>query len=161
MLLSAVMFLSPAVYFPVLAPLRIALAAAIFAFVMLFVDRLRMREPLITARPEIRWGLALVGWSILTVPFSVWRGGSIEYLTDFYLKNFVVAWLISEVVRDVRRLRQLTWGLSLFAAVPAVMAIRSFATGPFLDVTGPLNRMSVGEGGLVGNPNDGPKRWNA
>src|SRR5438105_2641274 len=79
MLLSAIMFLSPAAYFPVLAPLRVALVSAIFALAMLLVDRLRTGEPLITARPEIRWGLALVGWSILTVPFSVWRGGSIEY----------------------------------------------------------------------------------
>src|SRR5947207_12955162 len=47
MVLTVIMFLSPQAYFPILAPLRIALIAAILALLTLLLERLRRGEPLI------------------------------------------------------------------------------------------------------------------
>ncbi len=152
LVLSAIMFLSPQSYLPVLAPFRVALLAAFVSLAMLLAERSKRHEPWIGSAPQVLWGFALVAWSIVTVPFSSWPSGSVNYITSLYIKNFVVFWLIGGAVRTVAELRTFAWTLSLLVLPTAIKVALDFAAGNFVTTAG-VSRVG-GDGGLTANPND-------
>jgi O-antigen ligase len=98
----------------------------------------------------------LLGWIILTLPFSYWPGGSISYLLEVYLKTLVVFWLLAHVVNDATRLRRIAWGLTLMAVPLALSGVKNFMSGGFMHGGEPrgLNRIVGYSAGLTENPND-------
>ena len=59
---------------------------------------------------DVDYGLALLVWAVLTIPFSYWPGGSVALLTDQYLKAVVFFWLIAAIVTTRERLRTFALG---------------------------------------------------
>ena len=47
--------------------------------------------------------LALVSWAVITVPVSYWVGGSVEMLTNQYIKAVVFFWLVGTLVTTARK----------------------------------------------------------
>ena len=57
---------------------------------------------------------------MITVPVSYWAGGSVEVLTDQYLKAVAFFWLVGTLATTERRLRTIAWTLVLCAIPLAV-----------------------------------------
>jgi putative inorganic carbon (hco3(-)) transporter len=151
--LMAVVVLAPQEILPALAPLRLALVTSAVAVGAHLVDVLSHRRPLTVVTREVWIIGGLLGWAVLTLPFSYWPGGSVAVLLDLYLKTLIVFWLLANTVTTVGRLRRVAWALSLMSVPLAVVAVTRYLSGTFME--GSVARRIVGyEGGLTENPND-------
>jgi probable O-glycosylation ligase (exosortase A-associated) len=151
-----ILLLAPQQVVPALAPYRIALLTAAVAVITYVYDRLSRRQPIVHLEQEIWITLCLIGWALMTLPFSYWPGGSLSFLVGAYLKTLVIFWLLSNAVNTLTRLRLVTWGLSLMAIPLALTAVAHFVSGVFLP-EGPASETKriVGyDAPLTENPND-------
>src|SRR5436190_10765091 len=78
---TMVLILAPQEFVPALAPLRPALLAAGVAIVAHLIDRARRPVAWRTPR-EFAIAGALLVWTVVTLPLSLWPGGSVAYLSD-------------------------------------------------------------------------------
>ncbi len=65
---TVILLLSPQAWFPVLKLIRIALLAAGIAMAAHVVERTVHRQPVTPMSPELGVVLALVAWSVITLP---------------------------------------------------------------------------------------------
>lgn len=149
---TVILILAPQSFMPALAPLRIALLTAAFVVVAHLADRWGrgVRPPGGVPR-EVVLTVCLVAWSVVTIPLSMWPGGSTDMLLSTYLKSVIVFWLLGEVVNTTDRLRRLLWTLSALSAPLALTGLRNYAMGSYV---GNFGRIMGYGGGLAGNPND-------
>ena len=155
---TVILLLSPQAWFPVLKLIRIALLAAAVAMGAHVVERTVHRQPVTPMSPELGVVLALVAWALITLPMSVWPGGSLRLLTDQYIKAIAFFWLLGTVVTTPGRMRGLSWAL-VFCSLPlAATGLKNYLLGENLLSTGVrgFTRISGYEGGsgIAGNPND-------
>jgi O-antigen ligase len=149
---TVVLILSPQSFIPALAPLRIAFLAGGMALVSHAIDRWGhgFTVPGGLARETVLAGCLLV-WSVVTIPLSIWPGGSAATLTEIYIKSLIVFWLLGQVVSTVPRLRTLLWTLSILTVPLALTGVKNYASGIYM--TGG-DRILGYAGGLTTNPND-------
>jgi len=154
MAFTVILLLAPQSFLPVLKTVRIALVTASAAIVLHVLDATARRRPVVPATPEIALTFALLFWTMFTLPFSYWPGGSIAVISDQYIKAIVFFWLIGVLVTTRVRLQAFAWALAVCAVPLATMAVYHYASGDFLrtGVAG-VKRIS-GYYGLSGNPND-------
>jgi len=156
---TAILLLSPQAWLPALKVIRIAFLAAGLAMAAHVADRTIHRQSITPLSPEIGIVLALVAWSVLTLPLSMWPGGSVRVLTDHYLKAIAFFWLLGTIVTSTDRLRAMAWTLVLCSVPLAATGVANYLSGATLStgVRG-FYRIEgyVGQGGsgLTGNPND-------
>ena len=154
---TTILLLSPQIWFPILGSLRIAFLAAGLAIGAHLVHRLTQHEAAAPFFPEVAIVLALVGWAVLTLPLSYWPGGSMEVLTDHYLKAVAFFWLLGTLVTTTARLRVLAWALVLCSIPLAATGLKNYLSGGFLSTGVPgFQRIYgyKGGSGIAGNPND-------
>jgi len=151
---TGILLLAPQAYFPALAPLRLAFWAAVIAVVAYVADRLARGVPIIVMSRELRVAACLAGWALLTVPLSLWPGGSLQRLQDGYLKSLVIFYLLSNLVDSVPRLRQTCWALALLSVPLAATGITQYVQGIFLNPGGAVERIEGYSAPLTSNPND-------
>jgi putative inorganic carbon (hco3(-)) transporter len=154
---TAILLLSPQAWFPVLGSLRIAFLAAGVAIGGHLIDRLVRRTSSPPSNPEVGIAIALVSWAVITVPVSYWAGGSVDVLTDTYLKAVIFFWLVGTLATSGHRMRVLAWTLVLCAIPLAATGIYNYLSGAAL-TTGVEGFTRIvgymGGSGLVANPND-------
>ncbi len=151
---TLILLLTPQTLIPALKTLRIALLAAGVAIFAHTLDSTIRRRTVIPAGPEMLTAFALLVWAVMTIPFSIWPGGSVNLLTDQYLKAVVFFWLIATLVTTRARLRTFGWALVLCAIPLAATALRHFQTGVYVTSGNAAIQRIAGLGGLTGNPND-------
>lgn len=154
---TAILVLSPQVWLPFLKPLRIALLSVAVAFATHVIERTIRRRPVTPLYPEMAVALALVSWAVVTVPLSYWPGGSVNELTERFLKAVAFFWLIGTLVNTLERLHVFAWAFVLSSIPLAMTALRNFEEEVF--VTSRANAVQrikgyVGGSGIAGNPND-------
>src|SRR5688572_5380787 len=59
------------------------------------------------------WLVAFTLWLIAAVPFSSWPGGSVQLLTDQWLKSFLVFVIVAGSLRTVRQCRLAMYAIGL------------------------------------------------
>ena len=152
---TIILLISPQTWFPVLKMFRIALLAAGVAMAAHIVESTARRKAVTPLSPEIGIAFALVAWAVLTLPMSVWPGGSVRVLTDHYLKAIAFFWLLGAIVNTPGRLRMMAWTLTLCAVPLAATGVANYLSGATLS-TGVRGFMRIsGYGGvLTENPND-------
>jgi hypothetical protein len=96
-------------------------------------------------------GLGLL--AALTVPFSIWPGGSLAVLFD-YAKTATIFFLLSHVVTTLSRLRLAAWLLTWMAIGLGLFALYNSLTGAVIDQGANQDRLVGNEGALTKNPND-------
>ena len=153
MAFSAVLLFSPQSYFPALAPLRPALIIMVIGIGSYVADRWASGKPVFEWSRELGLIAGLVCVAAITVPFSLWPGGSLATLID-YMKIVVLFVLLSHVVTTVDRLRRTAWTLTWMAVGLGVFALYNYATGAFVDQGVNQDRLMGNEAGLTKNPND-------
>jgi probable O-glycosylation ligase (exosortase A-associated) len=129
MAFTFILLLAPQERFPVLAPLRIALLAAIVATLTHTFSRFAKGLPLVEINSALVIVGSLVGWAILTVPFSYWPGGSVAYLLDTWFKTLIVFVLLANVINTMGKLKGISWGLVLMSVPLALTTIQNFMAG--------------------------------
>ena len=154
---TGILLLSPQIWFPILGTLRIAFIAAGVAIAAHLTQSFAGQQPATPFFREVGIVIALVCWATVTIPMSYWPGGSLQVLTDHYLKAVAFFWLIGAVVTTTSRLRVLAWAFVLCAIPLALTGMQHFASGVVMQ-TGVAGLVRVkgytGGSGLVGNPND-------
>ncbi len=151
MVFMGIVLLAPQVIFPALAPLRIALLTAGVAVIAHVLDCLTAGRPITIVTREMKIAVCLLGWAIISVPFSLWPGGSVDILADLFLKVLVLFWLIANTVTTVSRFRQFAWGLTLMTVPIAATALMNYLSGTLLQGS---ERIVGYESALTSNPND-------
>lgn len=153
---TAILLLAPQEWFPVLKSLRIALMAATVSFVAYMFDSAVKRRPVSTFSTEMGICLALVTWSILTIPLSYWPGGSVTELTEHFLKAVMFFWLIGTLVITKKRVTVFAWTLVLCSIPLAATGVLNFLAGDFVTSRrAEVQRIAGYAGsGIASNPND-------
>ncbi len=151
MVFMAILLLAPQAIFPALAPFRIALLTAGAATVMHVFERLTSRRPASFVSREMKIAAGLLGWATLTIPFSYWRGGSVDTLTGLYVKSLILFWLIANTITTVGRFRVFAWGMTLMSVPIATTAVRNYLSGNVLQGS---DRIAGYDAALTSNPND-------
>ncbi|MCA1798669.1 MAG: O-antigen ligase family protein [Xanthomonadaceae bacterium] len=144
-----ILVIAPQQFITPLQPLRIAFITAALAIGAFLLQRIIHREPLIEAGPEVRVVGLIIAWGIVTVPFSIWPGGSVQFLVSMYLKSVALFLLLAHVVDTRDRMVKTAWALTLMAVPLALIGVKNFLTG-----AGGAERITGYEGGLTANPND-------
>lgn len=151
LLFTLVLFLAPQQIFPVLAPLRLAMLSIALAVTTLVGSRLSRGLPVMRFPPGVVIVLTLAAWAVLTIPLSMWPGGSVSFLLELYFKTIIVFLLLANVINTAARLRGICLALLLMAIPLAFTAIRNLLTG----VTMAGGQRIVGyDAPLAENPND-------
>jgi hypothetical protein len=151
---TGVLLFSPQAYFPALESVRPALIPAVIGIGAYLVDRFGHGAPVFMRARELWIVGAFAGWATLTVPFSIWPGGSVAFLTGQYFKTLAIFWLLSHTAVTVLRLRQTAWSLSIMAVGLAILTLNNYASGVFIDQAANQDRVVGNEGALTKNPND-------
>lgn len=148
----AILILAPQDIVPALAPLRLARLTAVTAIGAYLVHRwLHAADAGPMPRAFVLAG-ALVAWAIVTIPLSIWPGGSVSLLTELYLKAVAVFWLLGSVLTTTGRLRTMLWLQTLCTIPLALTSLMQYGGG----AAGPdgAGRIAGYGDGLAGNPND-------
>ena len=149
-----ILLFAPQSYIPALAPFRIALLTAVVGIAAQLYEQFVRNRPFMMRVREMWIPACLVGWAVLTLPFSSWPGGSLLFLFDQYFKTLAIFWLLSHTVVTAARLRQVAWGLSLMGVGLAVIAVSNLLSGVFIPEGTLVPRVLGNEAALTKNPND-------
>lgn len=153
MAFTAVLLFSPQTYVPALAPFRPALLVILIGVLAYVSDRWARGLPIVEWNREIGLITGLGVLAALTVPFSLWPGGSVGVLSDF-AKTVAIFLLLSHVVTTMARLRLAAWLLTWMAIGLGLFALYNFMTGAMVDQGANQDRLVGNEGALTKNPND-------
>jgi len=151
-----ILLLAPQALFPVLAPFRLALVAAVGGIAAHMLDRFLAQRPISIVTREIVLAACLAAWALLSVPFSYWPGGSLSLLLDLFVKSLAIFWLIANIVSTPERFRAVALTLVLASVPLASVAILHFLSGditPGGDYVG-FKRIAGYNAPLTQNPND-------
>jgi probable O-glycosylation ligase (exosortase A-associated) len=149
---TTIMLLAPQHRFPMLAPLRLALLSVGVAVVAYVYQQMSRGKLVIELRTDVVLLLLLIAWAVATLPFSMWPTGSLNTLTNQFIKSAIAYLLLSHALTNVRQLWSLSWCLALCAIPLTMTAVSNYLGGVYL---GENNTRVVGyESGLTGNPND-------
>jgi len=96
-----------------------------------------------------RIGLSLTGetiWMLFGCPFSVWVGGSINAMTNSWLKSYLIFLFVAGLLTTVKQCKSVVSALGFATVVVAIIAMKA-------GVSNAEGRIQA-EGGSLGNSND-------
>jgi putative inorganic carbon (hco3(-)) transporter len=143
-------FVQPGELFPALDPLRIELVYGTLLTGVLIYRRVTIPGRSLFSDKILLSAVLLVGAGVLSVPFSVWRGGAVNTVIDM-VKLVTLLFLLTLLVDSVARLRMTLWCMAAMATWFAGSGLSAYAQGQFYAL-GKLNR-AEGVNSLAGNPN--------
>jgi len=153
---TCLLLLSPQSFIPALGVLHLPLLMALLAAGSFIMGSWKRHENPFTLGKEQKLALLLAAWALVTVPLSLWPGGSVAFFFGIFFKALIVFWLLSRVVDSAARLEIACWTLSLLAAPLSLSAVKTFFSGGFRtqELSHGLARISGYDASLTGNPND-------
>jgi putative inorganic carbon (hco3(-)) transporter len=151
LIFSILLFFRPQDQISALGAMHISDLAAVVGLVAMVSVNLGRREAPIRVTPEVI-GVFLLGFVILvTVPFSIWPGGSLRIFTDMYMQVALIFLLMVNTVTSPRRVERICWVIVLAFGYISARVIADYLRGINL-VEG--HRASGPVGGFFQNPND-------
>jgi len=151
MMFTFVLLLAPQQLFPVLAPFRIAFLSILMALLFHVTTRLQSGQIIFRMDAGTTLALLLLGWALISVPFSYWPGGSVSFLLAIFMKSLMVLVLLANIIDATWKLRWLCWGLMGMAVPLSLTTISNLAGGVF--TTGGDRALGY-DSPLATNPND-------
>jgi putative inorganic carbon (HCO3(-)) transporter len=150
MFFTFILYISPQVYMPFLQPLRLAMVSSGLAIILYLLDRLFRGGALTVSHPAIRLAVIFFVLGAVSIPTSLWPGGSFEILTGDLWKSVLIFWLLGNVVDTVDRMKVLLGSLACWGSFMAYSGARDFSAGQFAGE----GRIGGYDSALAGNPND-------
>lgn len=149
---GVIVFIAPQYFVPGLAEIgigKVIIFLALFSYAKFAFSQGRLN---VAEGGELKILACFLLLCLISVGFSQWPGGSLQFFMDFAWKAGVVFFLAANLVTSTERARQLCWTFVLFTAVNSFMGLQNWRTGNML---GASNRI-VGGGfaSLAANPND-------
>jgi O-Antigen ligase len=92
-----------------------------------FVWSLLLGKVTLTWPRELQIVLGLTAWFIAGVPFAYWRGGSIQVLTQTWLKTVLIFFLMAQTVTTLRRIYAVLWAIILSELVVTAYSLLASA----------------------------------
>jgi O-antigen ligase len=151
MFFTFVLFVGPQFIFPSLGVFHLAKLSAGLALVVYLLDRLCCGRSITVMTPAVRVLLYLSLLSLLSIPFSRWPGGSVNELTNNFLKSILVFFLVANKVTTVRRMKLLIGSMAVWGIVMAWTGVRDYASG---NMAYSGLRIAGYESPLTADPND-------
>jgi O-antigen ligase len=148
---TTLLFFRPQDHIPGLGALHLAELTAIGGLAAMAVRRLSSGKTITHVNGEVVGVIALGAIFIVTIPFSIWPGGSLELFSDVYVKVILIFALMISTITSPRRIRQMTWIMITASGYIAARAVFDYVRGVNL-VEG--NRVRGALGGMFENPND-------
>jgi O-antigen ligase len=131
--------------------LHLAELTAIGGLAAMASRRLRLGQTIAKVNAEVIGVIMLGAVIVLTIPFSIWPGGSTHVFSDIYVKIILIFALMMSTITTPRRVRQMTWIMIVASGYIAGRGILDYLRGVNL-VEG--NRLRGSVGGMFENPND-------
>jgi len=148
---TTLLFFRPQDHIPGLQPLHLAELAAIAGLAAMAVRRLSSGQTITRVNAEVIGVVALGAIIVLTMPFSIWPGGSLTVFSEIYVKIILIFALMMSTITTPRRVRQMTWIMIIASGYIASRAVFDYVRGVNL-VEGDRVRGAIG--GMFENPND-------
>lgn len=121
-LFTIAIYARPEDIFPVLAQLHLTFVLGLCAgFAYLGSFLLGNVRPVWTT--ELKIVLLLTGCFVAGLPFAYWRGGSLQVLTQVWLKTLIVFFLLTQTLVSVDRVRKILWAIILSELVVCAYSI--------------------------------------
>jgi O-antigen ligase len=119
---TVAIYARPEDIFPFLAPLHLTFILGLCSGLAYVGALLSGHARLLWSR-ELRIVFLLTAWYALGVPFSLWRGGSLEVLIQVWLKTLLVFFLLTQTLVTIKRIHTLLWAIILSELVVASFSI--------------------------------------
>src|SRR3954469_8048425 len=148
---TALLFFRPQDQIPGLEVLHLSELTAIAGLAAMAMRRMSAGMTIAHVNVEVVAVVVLGAIIVLTVPFSIWPGGSAHVFTDIYVKIILIFALMMSTITSPRRLRQVTWVMMVASGYIGARAVFDYVRGVNL-VEGDRVRGAVG--GMFENPND-------
>lgn len=149
---GVIVFIAPQAFVPALSALGIGKVVMFFAlFSYLKFAQSQGRFSLVEGG-ELKILAYLLLLCLISVSFSRWPGGSLQFFMDFAWKAGVVFFLAANLLPSGERARQFCWTFAIFAAVNSLIGLQNWRSGNMMN--GATNRIEGGFAPLAGNPND-------
>src|SRR5262245_10710854 len=148
---TTLLFFRPQDHISALESLHLAELTAIAGLAAMAVRRLRSGLTIAKVNTEVVTVIMLGGVIVLTIPFSIWPGGSLKVFSDIYVKIILIFALMISTITSPRRVRQMTWIMIIASGYIAGRGVFDYVRGQNL-VEGDRLRGAVG--GMFENPND-------
>ena len=148
---TALLFFRPQDQIPGVQLLHLAELTAIAGLAAMAVRRLSSGETIAKINAEVVGVIALGAVMLLTIPFSIWPGGSMHVFSDIFVKIILIFALMISTLTSAKRLRQLTWLMIVASTYIAARGVFDYLRGVNL-MEGDRLRGAVG--GMFENPND-------
>ena len=148
---TTLLFFRPQDHIPGLGALHLAELTAIGGLAAMAVRRMGAGQTITHVNAELVGVLTLGAILLLTMPFSIWPGGSLTLFSDIYVKIILIFALMMSTLTSPRRIRQMTWIMIIASGYLASRAVFDYVRGVNL-VEG--NRVRGSVGGMFENPND-------
>ncbi len=87
---------------------------------------------------------ALSIWLIISTPFSIWKGGSVKVLNDYWMKTYLYFIIVAGLLTTVDQCRKVIYTIAVSAMFVSAMSFVVHGQSDRLDMSG----------GMLGNPND-------
>jgi O-antigen ligase len=116
--------------YPVLARLQVPSLAAVSAYVLFLIDRDRRRSLGGLKHPLVKIAVLTLVLMVLSVPGSVYPGGSFRFIMNDYLKTFVLMMLLAAGMRAFIDVERCVLALVAGAALYATATLMRFEVGP-------------------------------
>jgi O-antigen ligase len=139
-LFTVAVYARPEDIVPQLAPLHLTLALGCCAGIAHLKDLISGSRVLWTR--ELGIVLLLTAWFVLGLPFALWPSGSLQVLTDIWLKTAVIFYLLTQTLVTLSRIRLLLWAIILSELVVTGVSILGFANVVW--VGGRMSGVSLG-----------------
>lgn len=149
---GVIVFIAPQAFVPVLSALGIGKIVMFFALFAYAKYAYAQGKLSLVEGGELKILALLLLLCLLSVSFSRWPGGSLQFFMDFAWKAGVVFFLAANLMSSVERARQLCWTFAIFAAVNSFIGLQNWRSGNMMN--GATNRIEGGFAPLAGNPND-------
>lgn len=149
---GVIVFIAPQYFVPGLEAIgigKIVMFLALFSYAKFAYSQGRLS---FVKGSELKILACLLLLSLISVSFSVWPGGSLQFFMDYAWKDGVVFFLVANLLTSGERARKLCWAFVLFAAVNSFMGLQNWRSGNMMG--GSTNRIEGGFAGLASNPND-------
>jgi O-antigen ligase len=121
-LFTVAIFARPEDMFPSLGQLHLTLAFGLCAG-LTYLGALTSGKARLLWTSELRLVLLLTGWYIAGIPFAIWRGGSLQVLTDWWLRTLFAFFLLTQTLVTLERIRKLLWAIIISELVVAGFSI--------------------------------------
>jgi O-antigen ligase len=151
LIFSILLFFRPQDQVAAIGAMHVSDLAAIVGLGAMAFQNASRGQPITRMMPEITAVAALGLIILLTVPTSIWPGGSVGVFTDLYIKVALIFMLMVNCATSPRRIERICWVIVLAFGYISALAWRDYALGQNL-VEG--HRVRGATGGFFENPND-------